>query len=446
MDWKKSAGSADRMNEETLLKQIAQLEAENLELRKQLLAMQKKVIELERRLLAYENAHTPPSLSKKKREPRESTGKLGAETGHEKWIRKQPEPTETIEHKLNACPHCNYKLKKAFKIERRIIEEIPEPQPLKVVEHLISHYECPCCHKKLKAKTNLPKGMFGFNAQALTVLLHFEDRLPLRKTVTALQRQGLNMTNVCVYKISKRTAKRLLPEYCKQVKLLRASRVVYADETGIKIDGKNNWLWTFTGENITVYVIRKSRGHKVAEEVLGKNFPGIITNDGHRAYNKIGTEHQRCWAHIIRESKELKKNYSLYECHHTNLTKIFAEIKRIREKPPPLEKRVELKTKLEQETLHITDALDGHKEYRKFAVKLRNAIPHLFTCIIHLFVEPTNNIAERALRELIVIRKIIGGLRRECGARTLETIASMLATWKQQGKPLYSTLKKHLTC
>ena len=446
MDWKKSAGSVDRMNKEALLKRIAQLETENMELKKQLLAMQKKVIELERKLLAYENAHTPPSLSKKKREPKESNGKLGAETGHEKWIRRQPEPTETVEHKLDYCPHCKHKLKKPFKVERRIIEEIPEPQPLKVIEHLISHYECSHCHKKLKAKTKLPKGMFGVNAEALTVLLHFEDRLPLRKTVTALERLGLNMTNVCVYKISKRTAKRLLPEYCKQIQLLRASRVVYADETGIKINGENNWLWTFTGENITVYVIRKSRGHKVVEEVLGKNFPGIITNDGHSAYKKIGTEHQRCWAHIIRESKELKKNYSLYNCHHTNLTKIFAKLKRMREKPPPLEKRLELKAKLEQETTQIVDALDGHKEYHAFAVKLRNAIPSLFTCVVHLFVEPTNNIAERALRELIVIRKIIGGLRRETGARTMETIASVLTTWKQQGLPLFPTLKKAISC
>jgi hypothetical protein len=62
-----------------------------------------------------------------------------------------------------------------------------------------------------------------------------------------------------------------------------------------------------------------------------------------------------------------------------------------------------------------------------------------------LVVEPTNNIAERALRELIVIRKIIGGLRRETGARIMETITSMLATWKQQGKPLYPTLKKAIS-
>ena len=124
MDWKTSASGVGRMNVKALYERIAQLEAENLELRKQLLAMQKKVTELEHRLLAYENAHTPPSLSKKKREPKESTGKLGAETGHEKWVRKQPEPTESIEHKLDSCPYCKHKLRKPFKVERKIIEEI----------------------------------------------------------------------------------------------------------------------------------------------------------------------------------------------------------------------------------------------------------------------------------------------------------------------------------
>ena len=432
------------MNEETLFKRIEQLEAENLELKKQLLATQKKVIEFEHRLRAYENAHTPPSKSRRKREPKEPSGKLGAKKGHPKWERTQPEPTQTIKYSEDECPHCKQALGKPNKTVRRVIEEIPEPAPIKVTEHLINYYKCKYCGKNIVAENNVPKGSFGANAETTTVLLRFEDRLPLRKVVNALNRQGLDMTNVCVQNITGRVAGKLLPEYNKQVQLLRASRVVYADETGIKISGKSNWLWTFTGENTTAYVVRKSRGHKVPEEVLGKDFAGVITSDGHSAYKGFGSEQQRCWAHLIRESKELLEQHKLYKCHHNNLTKIFKKLKEARAKPPPLEQRLEIKKKLEKQVKQICDALDGHKTYLKFGGKLRRAIPHLFTCIIHLFVEPTNNIAERSLRELIVFRKIIGGLRRECGARTLETIASMLATWKQQDKPLYQTLKKHI--
>lgn len=410
-------------------------------LEKIVLQQAKQIKELQARLRAYENAHTPPSKSKKKREPKGSCGKLGAKKGHPKWEREQSEPTQTVEYSEDECPQCKHVLGKPSKTVRRVIEEIPKPRPIKVVEHLINHYECKHCGKKIVAKNNVPKGSFGVNAETTTVLLRFEDRLPLRKVVNALNRQGLNMTNVCVQKITNRIAKQLLPEYCKQILLLRASRVVYADETGIKIDGKGNWLWTFAAENTTVYVVRESRGHKVAEEVLGKKFPGVITNDGHTAYNKVGTKHQRCWAHIIRESKELLEKHKLYKCHHNNLSRIFKKLKEVKTKPPPFKQRLEIKKKLEKQVEQLCNALDGHKTYLEFSGKLRRAIPHLFTCIIHLFVEPTNNTAERALRELIVFRKIIGGLRRECGARTLETITSLLATWKQQGKPIHPTMK-----
>lgn len=431
---------------QVLLNRISELEERIAQLEKDNLALHKENEELKARLRAYENAHTPPSLTKKKREPKESSGRLGARKGHSKWEREQPEPTETVEHKLDACPHCKHKLKKPFKIERRVIEEIPEPKPIQVIEHLIEYYECSHCHKKVRAKIKLPKGMFGVNTEALTVLLRFEDRLPLRKTVTALQRQGLNMTNVCVHNISKRTANALTPEYQKQILLLRASKVVNGDETEIKINGKTYWLWTFVGEQQTIYVIRKHRNDSVPREILGNDFTGIMSSDGHTAYRKIGSAQQRCWAHIIRESKELKNSHPLYKCHHENLKKVFDTVKRIRGHPPPLQKRLKLKERLEKRTTEIADTLDSHKEYKTFAVKLRNAIPSLFTCIIHLFVEPTNNKAERALRELIVIRKIIGGLRRETGAKTMETITSMLATWKQQGLPLFPTLKRHISC
>ena len=417
---------------------ISRLEQDNL-------ALHRENAELKAHLRVYENPHTPSSKQRFKQKPREPSGKLGAPIGHPKWEREQPESTETVEHSETECPYCRHRLGKPIRTDRRIIEELPEPQPIKVTEHLINHYHCNHCHRNIIAGNNVPRGMFGINAQATTVLLRFEDRLPLRKAVNALTRQGLNMTNVCVQNISRRVAYGLSPEYNKQIQLLRASRVVYADETEMPIDGETWWLWIFTTEQQTIYVIRKRRNSDVPIEILGKTYNGIVTSDGHTVYRKIGSAQQRCWAHIIRESKELNDEYKLYACHHKNLTKIFAKLKRIRASPPPLEKRVELKAQLEQETIQITDALDGHKEYHTFAVKLRNAIPCLFTCLIHLFVEPTNNIAERALRELIVIRKIIGGLRRETGARTMETIVSMLATWKQQGKNPYTALKQHLS-
>src|SRR3989338_5069779 len=105
---------------------VRELEAENEFLRE-------KIEALEKRLLAYENPHTPPSLSKKKKPPKnEPGGKLGAPLGHPRYEREEPEPNLSIEYIEETCPHCNSKLGKPFKTGRVIEEEILEPQSIEV--------------------------------------------------------------------------------------------------------------------------------------------------------------------------------------------------------------------------------------------------------------------------------------------------------------------------
>lgn len=433
------------MNAKALYQRIEQLEAENLELKKQLLATQKKIIELEQRLLAYENANTPSSKTKKKRPPREKSDRgLGAPVGHKKWEREQAEPTQTMEHEQDACPDCGHSLGKSVFIERRVIEDTPEPKPIEVTEHLIHHYICPCCGKKVVAPHALPKSCFGPNLQTHVTLLKYDDRLPLRKVVRTLERTfHIHLTDVAVLNMTKRAATKLLPEYKKLVQLVRASKVVYADETEIKVDGKPWWIWVFVGEHGTVYVIKPTRSKKVAQEILGPDYAGIVTSDGYSAYSKY-KHRQRCWAHILREAKQLFFDHPSFDLFYKKLKGLFSEVKEIREKPPPLKERLALKAWLEQRMQELIDTLDSHMPFRGLATKLRNGTSAWFTCIEHLFVEPTNNKAERALRELIVQRKIIGGLRSENGADTMSIINTMLATWQAQGLPLFQTLKNTL--
>lgn len=429
---------------EWLEKRVAQLELENLKLKKQVLKLQKENLQLKRRLLAYENAHTPPSKTRKKREPKEPSGKIGAPLGHEKHERKEPEPTQTVEHKAELCSRCGSKLGKSLLVERRAIEEIPNPKPIQVTEHLIHHYKCKKCGKQNVAPHKLPKGSFGFNLQTHVTLLRFEDRLPLRKVVNSLQRHyRIKLSNVAVLNITKRAARTLRAEYQKLLRLLRASKVVYADETEIKVNGKTYWIWVFVGEHGTVYAIKPTRSKKVVVEILGERFTGVVTSDGFNAYSSYKI-HQRCWAHIMREAKALLEQYPRFGLFYKKLKRMYSQLQRAREKPPPLPKREALKKRLENRMQLLVDVLESYRKFKQFTIKLRNGIGCWFTCLIHTFVEPTNNNAERALRELIVQRKIIGGLRAEHGAQTMATINTMLATWRAKGQPLFPTLKNAL--
>ena len=404
-----------------------------------------KIENLERRLLAYENAHTPPSKSKIKPPKRESSGKLGAPKGHPKWEREEPEPTGSVEYIEDSCPDCNAKLGKPFKTERILEEEIPEPQPVEVIEHLICHYRCPKCRKHIVAGNKAPSQRFGKNVLTHVTLLKFDDRLPLRKTVCSLERHyGLKLTNVEALKITNRVANKLAIPYKVLIKKIREAKVVYVDETEIRVDGVTYHLWTFVTETEIVFAIRKSRGNDVLKEILGEHYDGVICCDGWTAYTTYSSNLQRCWAHLLREAKDLAKKYPSFAGFYEAIKSIFKKIKKLREKPYSLKTREKWKEILEREMTQVAGQMNAYREFKKFAEKVKNGLEYWFTCLIHLFVEPTNNIAERALRELIVQRKIIGGLRREKGARIMETITSVIATTKKREMPLFSTLKSYL--
>jgi transposase len=418
---------------------VRDLEAENKFLRE-------KIEALEKRLLAYENPHTPPSLLRNKKPPKnEPSGKLGAPIGHPRYERKEPEPTMSIEYFEETCPHCRSKLDKPFKMERIIEEEIPEPQPIEVTEHLIGHYHCPKCKKHIIARNNAPKGRFGNNLLTHITLLKYDDRLPLRKAVSSLERHyGITITNVAALNATENVALRLEKPYKGMIRKIRRAKVIYADETKINVNGVTYWLWTFVTEKETLFVIRKSRAKKVIEEILGYRFKGVICCDGWKAYSQYTPYLQRCWAHLLREAKHLAEKFTEFEGFYNSFKNMFEKIKEVKLKPPSLQEREEVRSKLTLEMEQIIQQMNHYQEFRKFATKVKNGIDYWFTCLVNLFVEPTNNTAERALRELVVQRKIMGGLRREKGANIMQTIMSMIATWKQRGLHVFSTMKSYL--
>ena len=448
MDWKKSTSGVIGMSSFALYKRQKQLEDENAELKKQLLAVLKKNSELEARLLAYENAHTPPSKQHfKKQPPTEPNGKLGAKKGHEKWERKQQEPTQTIEDKQKTCPHCDHKLDEPTKIVQRIIEEIPEPQPIIVTKYLLHHYHCKHCGKTIKPKTQLPRGSFGYNIQTKIALLNVDSRLPLRKIKSILKTQyNMEITDAHIYKMLHTMSNKLSPKYKKNISLIRASPFVHADETQIKLNGQKHWLWVFTNLQTTVFTITRSRSKKTIKEILGENYSGIIICDGWSAYPNYTKKIQRCWAHILREAKYLTQDYPLFKNFYERLCEMFNKIKQLTQnkKLTNTERQIE-HDKLFKQLQEQLDCMGSHKNYKKLANKIRNGGTYWFTCVLYPFIQPTNNPAEQTLREPIVRRKIFGCLRNQKGANTFSILTSLITTYKQQGLNPAQQIKQLLT-
>ncbi len=428
------------MNKEELEKEVERLRKENEQLKEE-------NKELKKILTVFINPHTPSSKQFFKKRIPHASKKLGAPCGHEGATRRIPEPTETSDHFLTKCPKCNNPLGKPFDIEERIEEDIPEPQPVKTTKHIIGFYDCKNCGV-VTAETGLPKeGCFGKNILAHTTLMKYDDRLPARKVVNTLNRSHLLvLTHSTVLNIVQRVVKSVQHVYEQLKRQVRAFFNVYIDETGIKVQGKQFWIWIFTTLTMTLFVIRKSRHCKIVKEVLGEDFKGVINCDGWETYKTYKNDNnnvllQRCWAHSTREVETVAEKYGEVKPLFKWFQDIYVMVCKAREgsKPPYIRER--LKEKCEKELRRWLEVTKPYKELKTIRTKIENGFEHWFTCIIHPEVEPTNNRAERMLREEVVLRKITGTLRNEKGTTANEVMMSLITTWKQQNKNPFLELR-----
>lgn len=413
-----------------------------------ILSYEGRIEALEKRLVLYENAHTPPSKQrfppKRKAEP---SGKIGAPEGHKGATRETPIPTETKKHSLKVCPNCgSAELGKPFKQAKRIIEEIPKPQPTEVTEHLIDYFFCENCRRVVVPETGLPsEGIFGKNLLSHVTLLKFEDRLPLRKVRQSLKRQhGIKLTHTTVLDITRRVSDKLRAKYKRITHTIRKSRFVYTDQTDIRVNGATYQLWVFVTNNATLFIIRKGEMNNAMEEILGKDYNGIVIGDGLSTYRTYTDKIQRCWAHLLREAEILaEKHEGQARIVYKELKEVYAKVKSITYEDPP-DYRQTFYEKCVKQMQNLVNRMNAYNELKKFATKISNGLNHWFTRILYPYVEATNNTAERALRELVVQRKIMGTLRNTKGTRIIETIMTMITTWQQRGLDTFTELRASL--
>jgi hypothetical protein len=262
----------------------------------------------------------------------------------------------------------------------------------------------------------------------------------------ALERTyGLTVTPATVLNITSRVAGWLRPEYLAVRDRIRASPVVYTDETGEKVDGARHWLWCFTTDTDTLAVVRKSRGKRVLEEALGEDFDGVIVCDGWRSYPSFTDRIQRDWAHLLREAKYLAEEVDEARTLRRALIRLYRDLNTALLEDPPPEERARIAGRAKRRLRRWLGKEYQSVEVKKFVGKVRNGFDHWFTFVTVPGVEPTNNRAERALKEHVVQRKIIGTFRNGKGTWIYETVMTLLATWKQRGLNPSKAMAESLT-
>ena len=457
-----STDSVIRTDDSSLLRQqLVIKELENRFLRRQITAKQQEIEQLEARLKQYENPNTPPS---KQGGAAKSPGKddqdgdedeeseeddaggdpdaasdssPGRSEGHEGTTRPPPEPEETIRVDQGYCPDCEQILSNPENYVSQTVIDVPLPVPTTVVKYELGKHHCSCGNEVVAEHPDCPKkGRFGPNIMAQTALSRFHQRLPNRKQAELFDWElDHPVSHRTIYNLTKRVADRLRPAYNDVKEKVRESNVVYCDETGFPVDGEQHWAWTFVTDDEVLFWVDESRGSGVLEDVLGEEFAGYSTLscDGWSAYSSYHTKLQRCWAHLLREAEYVAERYEEAERLSEELHALHDDLTTFVEGDPSASAREQ---KRAEASLHLEGLVrEGYEaqEVQQLIKKISNGLGHWLTFVTERGVDSTNNRAERALREQVVLRKMFRTLRSAEGVQIHETITTMLATWKRRG-------------
>jgi transposase len=411
--------------------------------------LERKIQGLEKRLKAYENPHTPSSMQRFKNNTGGTNppGRRGAPPGHYGATREKPEPDEIIPVTIDQCPRCGSYLGTAIGMESRTIEELPPPQKIKVTRYDLHRYVCPGCGTPITAThPDCPQvGDFGIRLMTHITTTKFHQRGVLRRIQDSLLEQfRFQISTKGIHDVLLRVGDACVPEYEQLLQRIRAARWRHADETGMPVMGKNRWLWLFrTEQSDVLVVIRPSRGKKVLDEILGVGFQGAMVNDGYHSYRSLPVV-QRCWAHLLREVDQGSDPSDHEQLFSVEMHRRFDALKAFIGKDPPMNQRLKQKMRWDQELTALVDTYVEYPEVRVKAQYIQHGLGSWHTCLLYPGMQPTNNLAEQAIREHVIVRKIIGTFRSEKGSENYQCIASLLATWRLQGKNMSEELEKLL--
>ena len=426
---------------ERLKKRIKELEEENARLKK----VEEEYAEHKRECAGIRQA---PSFVKDE-VTRKARRKLGAPKGHKGYWRKTPERIDFVKPlRIFSCPCCGGKLSHVQEIRERVVEDVPPPQQSVVMKYMIERRYCAHCDKIIEPEVPdaLPGARLGLRVMLLIAYLKIGMALPEAKIVQLLRSAHAFIISpaevVCVLDQLRLAFGQ---HYAEIENKIREARVKGSDETGWRLDGQNHWLWCLVNDEVAWYKIHRRRSYKVIKPVLQDQHGKILVSDRLTTYNHLaeenGCDQQTCWAHILRSSKRLAKNYDEAKTVHRRLKSIFRKAKGIA--PAGSEQDV-------QRLLARIDLLGAlkfeHKSIRAFRSSVcKKHRGNLFHFVTDPEVPSTNNGAERAIRKAVIIRKISNGSRSERGARILETLLSIIETIKLEGKDPLEEMYRLLT-
>ena len=460
----------------TLEEEVVRLRAENEELKRLLGQALERIAELEgQHGDSAKRGGEPPFFVKPNVRPKqakaESPKARKARDKQHNHGRKRETPTKTVLHSLDDCPECKMRLHGTSLDYVRQVIELPEPLPVEVTEHRVIRRYCPRCQKWRSPKLALHgehgerqvlgRGRIGTRLISLIATIRHELRLPFERIqwyLGTFHRLKLSIGELVYLLDQVREATKPAVESLRDE--ARKSKVLHADETSWREDGQNGYLWSFSTpgtpdgrsgrggrssgdlgtEAIRYYEFDPSRSQAVPRRILADKFKGHLVSDFYCGYNDYPSKHQRCWVHLFRDLKALKEAHA-----DTPLVLDWAEKLRAlhdeakewleRNRDPSQEEREKEYVSLVGRAHQLGLLYSGDRSHPCWALckRLLRHEDELFQFVLVAGLSADNNLAERSIRPLVVVRKISGGTRSPNGTKTRMALATLFETWRARG-------------
>ena len=415
---------------------VQQLQHENEVLRKKLEQLQKPPTN-------SGNSSQPPALDHKGNRPGDKARKRhGPAKGHEKHERQfVAHPDHVVELKAQCCAHCQANLENVAG-ELLAVNQITElpASPGEVIEVRQYAVSCPDCQQVVVAQP--PAGLemtrrFGSRLESTVVYYRQEQHLSyIRTQQTLANLHGVSISQGGIDAIMQRAGQQALPQTAAMQTAVQQSAVVNSDETGCRVNGQNWWEWVFCTATAILHVIRFDRSGDVVKAVMDKAQVEVWGSDCWPGQLKAPAKHrQLCLAHQLRNLQAARE-----ACPATTWPRAMQVLFRFaihlhhqRDQLPPDHFAAQV-ARIERHCDRLLQRdLQHHPQATKLQRRYRLYRQDLFVFLYRTDVQPTNNVAEQALRHSVIHRKVMGSFRSHWGAQAFAALASVIDTAQLSG-------------
>jgi transposase len=230
-------------------------------------------------------------------------------------------------------------------------------------------------------------------------------------------------------------------EYDTLAEVLAQQLVIYVDETGWQVGQQACYTWVFSSAMHVLFRCGVGRGKAEAQAILGEQFSGIGVSDDYAAYKYLFSQHQLCWAHLLRKAIKLMLQHPTEGTYRQFLDDLYdlyeqavrwQKDKRLTvgraQKVEILQARLRQLCSRAHETIDPETMPTHEQSLIRLQHELINGIDALFVFVTNPQVEPTNNRSERNLRREAEVRKGGRTSKTQPGAQRRSIIMSVLAT------------------